>query len=113
MTPTTQLPPGTHNAISPRHFGEMLAVARGYCLIGSTLHALCVITDLHSCTMDTLCRHTGIATAAATGVADRLVGLGLIHRMHGTADRRSVWVEPTDLGKQIMTTILNSKPPTY
>jgi DNA-binding MarR family transcriptional regulator len=43
----------------------------------------------------------GISSQAATALIDRLVGAGVVARSQG-ADRRVVWVSPTDDGRQLL-----------
>jgi DNA-binding MarR family transcriptional regulator len=45
-----------------------------------------------------LAQATGLSTAATTSLLDRLEARGLVRRVRGTADRRKVLVEMTQLG---------------
>lgn len=49
-------------------------------------------------TMTTIAAGLGISTAAVTGIADKLEKLGLIERIRGSQDRRSVWLKLTPAG---------------
>ena len=51
--------------------------------------------------MITIATRLGISTAAVTGIADKLEKLGLIERIRGRQDRRSVWLKLTEQGQAL------------
>ncbi len=66
------------------------------------LKALFVLVSLGRATMSQLARAVGVTLSTATGVADRLVAQGLVRRVDDLADRRLVWLEPTDAATQLV-----------
>lgn len=61
-------------------------------------------------TMKTLAVQVGRSTAALTQVADKLETLGLARRVHGSQDRRAVWLKLTEKGEQAAARILEPQP---
>ncbi len=45
---------------------------------------------------------TGLSYGGATALADRLVGIGAVHRKVDDRDRRVVWLVLTDLGRELV-----------
>lgn len=52
--------------------------------------------------MGTIAENLGISLAGATGIIDRLVGQGVVERTRSREDRRVVWVDLSDEGRQRM-----------
>lgn len=50
--------------------------------------------------MTDLAKAMGVTTAAATGAADKFVALGYAKRLTSPSDRRTVWLEITDEGRE-------------
>lgn len=64
--------------------------------------ALATLYHEGSMPMGTLSEHLGVSMASATGMVDRLVHAGWVERGRSQADRRVVWVELTDNGRERM-----------
>jgi DNA-binding MarR family transcriptional regulator len=66
------------------------------------LKVLFVVVSLGRATMSQLARAVGMTLSTATGVADRLVAHGLVRRVNDDADRRLVWLQPTDASADLV-----------
>ncbi len=64
--------------------------------------ALATLYHEGSMPMGTLSEHLGVSMASATGMVDRLVHAGWVERGRSQTDRRVVWVELTDSGREKM-----------
>jgi DNA-binding MarR family transcriptional regulator len=60
-------------------------------------------------TMIAIATRLGISTAAVTDIADKLEKLGLIERVRGRQDRRSVWLKLTEKGKTLAASLATPK----
>jgi DNA-binding MarR family transcriptional regulator len=76
-----------------------LKTARHYNLNLTALEALLILAERESLPMTILADEIGISCAALTGTADGLAKKQLIKRTHGTADRRSITLTLTELGR--------------
>ncbi len=63
-------------------------------------------------TMTALAARLSISTAAVTGIADKLEKLGLIERIRGAQDRRSVWLKLTPAGQALAAKLDQPQPAT-
>lgn len=61
-------------------------------------------------TMTALAGRLGISTAAVTGIADKLEKKGLIERIRGKQDRRSVWLKLTAAGQVLAAKLATPEP---
>lgn len=52
--------------------------------------------------MGAIAEHLGISLAGATGIIDRLVNQGVVQRTRSREDRRVVWVDLSEAGRQRM-----------
>lgn len=86
------------NAILARAAAEKLGL--------SSLRALLYLHDQGPATLSAISAHCSISTAACTGLADRLVKLGLVRREHSTTDRRSIRLGLTFEGRNAVARIL-------
>lgn len=61
------------------------------------------------CKMNMVAAATGTSFSTATGMADRLVKHGLVKRVPGEDDRRTVLVSITDKGRKILKQVYSQK----
>lgn len=66
------------------------------------LLVLAAVRAYGHCTMGTLANSLHVRMPSATGIVDRLVQGGYLHRVHGSEDRRQVAVELTRKGEQFI-----------
>ncbi len=64
------------------------------------LTLLYTLVERERCTMQELADELAVAPSTATAMVKRLVAQGYIERSRDDADWRTVWVRPTDAGKQ-------------
>lgn len=76
-----------------------LKTARHLGLNLTTLEALLTLAERDSLPMTQLAHAIGQSSAAITGTADRLAKLGLVKRDPSVADRRSISLVLTELGR--------------
>ena len=79
---------------------EKIAVDHG--LSPSDLRALFWIAEHASVTPKAVAQHMEMTTGGVTAIANRLVNLGLLHRVAHPNDRRSLYLELTSDGHQVM-----------
>ncbi|HEX7492495.1 MAG TPA: MarR family transcriptional regulator [Candidatus Limnocylindrales bacterium] len=65
------------------------------------LHVLTTLETDGPMPMSRLAEAMDVSDASATGIVDRMEKRGLVERRHGTEDRRTVLVHPTDAGEQV------------
>jgi DNA-binding MarR family transcriptional regulator len=65
---------------------------------GSTIKCMCHLAETGESRAGQLAGVTGLTTAAITGMIDRLLAQGLVHRHHCPRDRRAILVSLTDHG---------------
>ena len=65
------------------------------------LNVLTALEAEGSLSMRRLAEAMDVSDASATGIVDRMEKRGLVERSHGTTDRRTVLVHPTDAGGQV------------
>jgi MarR family transcriptional regulator, organic hydroperoxide resistance regulator len=63
------------------------------------LTLLYTLVERERCTMQELAEELAVAPSTATAMVKRLVAQGYIERSHDAADWRTVWVQPTEIGK--------------
>lgn len=56
-------------------------------------------------TMSEIAQKMGHTTAAATGLVDRLENMGMVTRVHDRTDRRKIFVQPTEEGSALVTSV--------
>lgn len=81
------------------------AAAKGFNSI-STVRALFYIHDQGNPAIGSISSHTGKSTAALTGTIDRLEKAGLVRRCRLDADRRSIRIELTFHGREVVSQLL-------
>lgn len=64
------------------------------------LTLLYTLVERERCTMQELAEELAVAPSTATAMVKRLVAQGYIERSRDDADWRTVWVKPTEAGKQ-------------
>jgi DNA-binding MarR family transcriptional regulator len=62
-----------------------------------------------ACSMNVLAETTHQDAATMTGIIDRLVKLGYVHRQRGSDDRRKVYVSLSDAGQRVVEQIGQAK----
>lgn len=82
-------------------------IATDHGLSPSDLRALFWIAEHGSVTPKAVAEHMEMTTGGITAIANRLVNLGLLHRSAHPNDRRSLYLELTSEGNQIMRDIHN------
>lgn len=84
---TPEAGPGWHDVIALRATPGQLTV-------------LSVLVEHERCTMQQLAEHLAVAPSTATAMVKRLLAQGYIERNRDDADWRTVWVRPTEAGRQ-------------
>jgi DNA-binding MarR family transcriptional regulator len=80
-------------------------IARDHGLSASELRAMFYIAEFRSVTPKDLADHLEMTTGAITSIAARLVDAGLLHRIAHPKDRRSLYLQLTGHGDDVMGTI--------
>jgi MarR family 2-MHQ and catechol resistance regulon transcriptional repressor len=88
-------------AWSPRDRGGAFRQWHRHSLSLVHLNVLATLESDGPMPMSRLAEAMDVSDASATGIVDRLEKRGLVERRHGTADRRTVLVHPTDAGEQV------------
>jgi len=82
------------------HNRELIALDHG--VSASELRTLFHIGEVASLTPKELAEHLEMTTGAVTAISRRLVGLGLIHRIDNPTDRRSLYLQLSPQGHELM-----------
>ncbi len=69
-------------------------------------HALLFCRRKDNPSMKNLCQHLYLTSATVTGIVDRLEEKGLVSRVRDLVDRRSVKVQVTDAGEELLKKVL-------
>ncbi len=64
------------------------------------LSVLGVLVEQKCCSMQQLAEHLAVAPSTATAMVKRLLAQGYVERSRDDADWRTVWVQPTEAGRQ-------------
>jgi DNA-binding MarR family transcriptional regulator len=88
-------------AWSPRDRGGAFKQWHRHSLSLVHLNVLTTLETEGPMPMSRLAEAMDVSDASATGIVDRMEKRGLVERRHGTADRRTVLVHPTDAGEQV------------
>ena len=67
------------------------------------LSLLQVLVEHKRCTMLEIAEYLAVAPSTATAMVKRLLAQGYIDRSHDNVNWRTVWVTPTELGRQAVT----------
>ena len=59
-----------------------------------------MLVEHKCCTMQQLAEHLAVAPSTATAMVKRLLAQGYIERSRDDVDWRTVWVRPTEAGRQ-------------
>ncbi|MGD0862870.1 MAG: MarR family transcriptional regulator [Candidatus Limnocylindrales bacterium] len=86
---------------SPRDFGGALKAWHHHALSLVHLNVLTALEAEGPLPMKRLAEALDVSDASATGIVDRMEKRGLVERRHGTEDRRTVLVYPTQAGGQV------------
>jgi MarR family 2-MHQ and catechol resistance regulon transcriptional repressor len=88
-------------AWSPRDRGGVFKTWHRHALSLVHLNVLSALEAEGPLSMRRLAEAMDVSDASATGIVDRMEKRGLVERRHGTGDRRTVLVQPTDAGGQV------------
>lgn len=89
--------------MSERFFDMLLSLERWSRERGLSVTDLAILgAAADGITMGALAENLAVSTAAVTGLADKLQGLGLLFRKVSVADRRKVFVLLTDAGRELL-----------
>ncbi len=80
-------------------------IASDYGVSASELSALFHIAEVTSTTPKALAHHLQMTTGAITAIATRLVSANLVHRIDHPSDRRSLYLQLTPQGHEVMARI--------
>lgn len=93
-------------ALMQKMMGKLLSLDRNYLMRGlitiPQLFVLQQIAEAGECSMSLLARNLGFKSSTITGMADRLVALGLVRRYSPETNRRQVLAEITPKGARIL-----------
>jgi DNA-binding MarR family transcriptional regulator len=64
------------------------------------LTLLRILVEHERCTMQELAEHLAVAPSTATAMVKRLLAQGYVERGHDDVNWRTVWVKPTEPGRQ-------------
>ncbi len=64
------------------------------------LTLLGILVEHERCTMQALAEHLAVAPSTATAMVKRLLAQGYVERGHDDVNWRTVWVKPTEAGRQ-------------
>lgn len=73
------------------------------------LSLLDILVEHGRCTMQELAEHLTVTPPTATAMVKRLLAQGYVERTHDEADLRTVWVKPTDTGRQAVSVFLRAR----
>ncbi|WP_309616004.1 MarR family transcriptional regulator [Salinibacterium sp.] len=85
--------------------GNRLRIAREAGVNGTELRALFRVARVVSVTPKDLAAHLGMTTGAITAISRRLVDMGLVDRVDHPDDRRSLYLELSPKGNEVMESI--------
>jgi MarR family 2-MHQ and catechol resistance regulon transcriptional repressor len=88
-------------AWSPRERGGAFRQWHRHSLSLVHLNVLATLESEGPMPMSRLAEAMDVSDASATGIVDRMEKRGLVERRHGTEDRRTVLVHPTEAGGQV------------
>lgn len=87
---------------------ERSSLARGEITLPQ-MWMLQTLLERGTCVMGDLAQELRVGRSTATGLADRLVGMGLMRREHDAADRRTVRAALTARGRRMMEELYREK----
>ena len=73
------------------------------------LSLLQVLVEHKRCTMLEIAEYLAVAPSTATAMVKRLLAQGYIDRSHDNVNWRTVWVTPTELGRQAVTVFQHAR----
>ena len=73
------------------------------------LKSLFIITHLGNTHFRSLAQALDVTQGNVTGIVDRLVEQGLVARRQDPDDRRVVWLEATDKGRELLTNLMDTQ----
>jgi DNA-binding MarR family transcriptional regulator len=73
------------------------------------LKSLLIITGKGETNFSTLAQDLGVTPGDVTGIIERLVEQGLVIRKPNPEDRRIVWLQATDKGRDLLTDLMESQ----
>jgi DNA-binding MarR family transcriptional regulator len=88
-------------AWSPRDRGGAFKTWHRHALSLVHLNVLTALEAEGALSMRRLAEAMDVSDASATGIVDRMEKRGLVERRHGTEDRRTVLVQPTEAGIRV------------
>ena len=93
---------GTECAQGWRNMAELRATP-------GQLSLLDILVEHGRCTMQELAEHLAVTPPTATAMVKRLLAQGYVERAHDEADLRTVWVRPTETGRQAVSVFLHAR----
>jgi len=73
------------------------------------LKSLLIITCKGETNFSTLAQDLGVTPGDVTGIIERLVMQGLVSRKPSPDDRRIIWLQPTDKGRDLLANLMESQ----
>jgi DNA-binding MarR family transcriptional regulator len=89
------IPQGEASEVGPewRNVVELRATPGQLTLLG-------ILVEHERCTMQELAEHLAVAPSTTTAMVKRLLAQGYVERSHDEVNWRTVWVKPTESGRQ-------------
>lgn len=88
-----------------RFKSERSKISNAMNLADGQMILLIMLGKLGQCNATDIATHIGITSGAVTGMTDKLVQMGLVHRERSEQDRRVVYFTLTDEGRGLVTRI--------
>lgn len=85
-----------------RRLGPELTSHTSLKLTGQQFIVLHFISQTNPCKVTDLAAKMEVKPSAITVMIDRLIAQGVVQRRHDDKDRRVVWIEMTDLGRDVL-----------
>ena len=73
------------------------------------LKSLLIIAGKGETNSSTLAQDLSVTPGDVTGIIERLVAQGLVIRKHSPEDRRVIWLEATDKGRNLLANLMESQ----
>ncbi len=75
------------------------------------LKSLLITAGKGETNFSTLAQDLGVTPGDVTGIIERLVAQGLVTRKTNANDRRIIWLQPTDKGRDLLANLMESQTP--
>jgi DNA-binding MarR family transcriptional regulator len=73
------------------------------------LKSLFITASKGETNLSTLAKDLRVTPGDVTGIIDRLVAQGLVNRKSSADDRRIIWLQPTDKGRDLLANLMESQ----